>query len=121
MSDLRPFTTDGASGFISFFYEIIFKRPLPWEHLAVEHDRAYWQGGPLYLRKIADLKLEAELIQYYAETDVLLAKRIWHHITPDLVYLGVRLGGQFWIPFPSMRRVDGKWKLEWNGVRWGFG
>src|SRR6266576_3583949 len=113
---LKPFTTDGASGFISFSYEIITKQKLPWEACAIEHDSIYWQGGDLSLRKIADKYLRKCVAIHYINS------KSWFKacVLPEIVYLGVRIGGQYWFPFPTLRNVDGKWKLE-NGARWGYG
>ena len=112
----KEFTTDGASGFISFFYEIINKKKLPWEDCAIKHDKAYWQGGDLDLRKLADVKLRTCVANYYLDNKKLLKGLI----IPEIIYLGVRIGGQYWIPFPTLRKVNEKWRLE-NGARWGYG
>lgn len=134
----RPFVSDGASGFISFFCWILFKKKLSWEALALKHDRAYWQGGPLELRKIADQEIHQGLVLHYGvKTQALFGllrmnlrvrtrlgywlRIVWYSLIPDVVYRGVRLGGVYWINFPSARSYDGRWHLELNGVRWGYG
>jgi len=136
----KPFTTDGASGFISFFYETINKNKLPWENCAITHDRAYWQGGDLSLRLSADIalsiciwnwcnnmikELEKESLEVAKESltfaeFIIRLQIVYYMLLPIIIYLGVRIGGQYWIPFPTLRKVDGKWKLE-NKARWGYG
>ena len=141
----KPFKTDGASGFISFFYWLLFKQQLPWEELAYAHDFAYWKGGALYLRELADRVLQHGLVLHYGRKALALerdrlysckhvgcwARLVWWSLIPDIVYAGVRLGGVYWLPFPSLRPVEEKeaqfklrdrwWRLEFDGVRWGYG
>jgi hypothetical protein len=37
------------------------------------------------------------------------------------MFFGVRLGGMWWLPFPSLRQVNGCWRFSLNEVRWGYG
>ena len=46
----KLFTTDGCSGFMSFFRRVFLRKRPPWEGCCIEHDKAYWQGGPKSLR-----------------------------------------------------------------------
>lgn len=54
---MKPFTTDGCSGGMSWFWHTILKHAPPWEDCCFEHDKAYWQGGSKQDRKLADQKL----------------------------------------------------------------
>ena len=56
--DLKPFTTDGCSGFMSFSWRLVLRQPPPWEGCCLTHDRAYWQGGANELRLQADNELK---------------------------------------------------------------
>lgn len=60
-SKLKPFTTDGCSGGVSWFWKTILKRVLPWENACVKHDKKYWRGGTKDMRKAADLVLFQEV------------------------------------------------------------
>ena len=91
---IKPFTTDGCSGGMSFIYKLIFKKPPPWEEDCVEHDKSYHKGGSSKQRRKSDVKLMCKV-----------AKRGY----PNLAYcmfIAVRLGGNPYLPFP------------W---RWGYG
>jgi len=91
---IKPFTTDGCSGGMSWFWKTFLRKPPPWEDLCVEHDRLYWQGGISSDRKLADLQLGRAI------------RRRGYVGWAILIYLGVRLGGSPKFPFP------------W---RWGYG
>lgn len=78
------FTTDGCSAWLDG----------DWTDCCVEHDAAYWCGGSAKARAAADEALRS-----------CLARR-GHPPVLDFVYLGVRVGGHPWLPFP------------W---RWGYG
>lgn len=106
---VKPFLSDGCSGFMSFLWEGLTGSPPPWEGCCLEHDRAYWKGGKLSLRREAD----SLLMQCVAANG--------HPWWAWLMFLGVRLGGVWWLPFPSARRVDGRWRFTFDGVRWGYG
>lgn len=105
----KPFITDGCSGFMSFIWQLILRSAPPWEGHCLEHDRAYWRGGPVSLR----LKADTELMRGVAS-----AGHPWWAL---VMFIGVRLGGPWWLPFPSVRRIDGRWRLFLDGVRWGYG
>lgn len=120
--ELRPFISDGCLGFTSFLYKIFTGKCLPWEQDCLEHDRAYWKGGDLKLRRIADRKLAKAICDK------------GYLITSIIFYIAIRIGGQYWIPFPTLIKEpnifhDGinnpvtqeKWKLVFNNVRWGYG
>lgn len=106
---IRKFETDGCSGFMSFFWQLVFKHAPPWEGGCEAHDFAYYQGGPLLRRLVADWTLAKYV------------KQNGHPVWAVLMFIAVRLGGVWWIPFPAARRVDGRWRLSWNMVRWGYG
>lgn len=80
----RPFKTDGCS----------MSPDLNFGCCCVEHDLVYWEGGTAEGRKKADM----ELRQCIAEKE--------HPYLANVYYLGVRLGGNPYIP------------ACW---RWGFG
>jgi hypothetical protein len=105
----RPFLSDGCSGFMSFLWRMFLHRPPPWEGSCIEHDLAYWRGGPKELRLSADSKVMQDVAAG------------GHPYWAVVLFIAVRIGGPPWLPFPSMRQVNGKWRLEWNGVRWGYG
>jgi hypothetical protein len=109
MNPPKPFVTDGCSGFMSFVWRLLFKTATPWEGLCVDHDKAYWRGGDKSLRLEADSKL----MQGVATKG--------HPYWACLMFVGVRLGGVWWLPFPSVRLVNGKWHFSFDGVRWGWG
>lgn len=110
-------TFDGCSGFMSYFWRRILKRPPPWEGLCDEHDKAYQRGGSVWLRVIADWRLAVSVWRLLLEKGHPL---FW--LVPPLMFLAVRIGGVWWIPFPTMMpHADGTWTLEWDRVRWGFG
>jgi hypothetical protein len=104
----KPFITDGCSGFMSFLFRVFLRKAPPWEGGCVEHDRAYWAGGPTYLR----LEADSRLMQYVAANG--------HPWWAAAMFIGVRIGGVSWIPFPSVRQVEGKWTFAWDYVRWGY-
>lgn len=86
-----PFTTDGCSGQI---YRTIFRRDPPWLGCCTSHDCLYYTGGSRAERRAADIELM-----------ICVAKR-GHPIVAFIMWLGVRIGGHPWLPFP------------W---RWGYG
>ena len=105
----KEFTTDGCSGFLSFTWRMLFRKGPPWEHCCEDHDRAYWKGGEKSLR----LKADIELMRCVAANG--------HPYWAKVMYLAVRLGGPYWLPFPSLRLVDDHWKLSFMETRWGYG
>jgi len=110
MTPPKPFTTDGCSGFMTFVWRVLWKKVPPWEGCCEEHDRAYWEGGPNSLRLAADIKV------YHC------VKTNGHPIWAVIMFVAVRLGGMWWLPFPSLRQTeDGKWHFSLNEVRWGYG
>jgi hypothetical protein len=105
----KPFESDGCSGFMSFAWRTIFDEAPPWEGACLEHDRLYHAGGEKHLRLEADSRLMQEVA----------AKG--HPYWAWLMFAGVRLGGPWWLPFPSVRQVNGRWRFKFDGVRWGWG
>lgn len=86
-NDRRPpfaFTTDGCSLWPDG----------SWQECCVVHDVSYWCGGPPEVRIEADQGLRACVAKRSASLNAIL------------MYAGVRLGGNRWLPFP------------W---RWGYG
>jgi len=81
---LKPFTTDGCSMWPDGNVR----------DCCVEHDKAYWSGGPLSLKKEADDKLK-KCVQEKGEI-----------LNARLMRLGVEFGGAWWLP------------TSW---RWGYG
>jgi hypothetical protein len=78
-----PFTTDGCSLWPDG----------AWQECCVVHDVSYWCGGPS-TRIEADRQLRACVAEWSGS------------LKPILMYAGIRLGGNRWLPFP------------W---RWGYG
>jgi hypothetical protein len=107
--NLRPFTTDGCSGFMSFLWRQVLCSAPPWEGACLKHDKAYWRGGDTYLRLAADTQLMRDVAAN------------GHPYWAVIMFIGVRLGGPWWLPFPSVRRVDNRWTFAFSGVRWGYG
>jgi len=91
---IDPFTTDGCSGGMSWLYNNIFGKELPWRDDCVEHDKAYWYGGTSEQRRLADIKLMCDV----ANTG--------YPIIGSLMYVAVRIGGHPLLP------------MSW---RWGYG
>lgn len=94
MLERKPFTTDGCSGGMSWFWETFFNKLPPWEDLCIKHDREYWHGGYAEQRYLADVTL------YYG---VVLKG---YPKLGRLMFWAVRIGGHPIWPFP------------W---RWGYG
>jgi hypothetical protein len=90
----RPFTTDGCSGGMSWFWRTFFRREPPWEGACVEHDKAYWQGGCSLSRFKADAALGAAV---HAKGWPIMAV---------VMFVAVRAGGH------------PRWPVRW---RWGYG
>ncbi len=91
----KPFVTDGCSGFMSLFWRNVLGTPPPWEGHCVDHDKAYWRGGRNALRLEADIQLMRGVIAN------------GHPHWAVIMFIAVRIGGMWWLPFP--------------GVRWGYG
>jgi hypothetical protein len=67
-----------------------------WLECCVQHDLSYWQGGTREARKDADLQLR----------NCVSAKG--HPIISRIMFLGVRIGGVWWLPTPF------RWGFGWN-------
>lgn len=91
---LKPFTTDGCSGGMSWAWKKLFNKPTPWECSCVIHDLQYWIGGTAKDRYNADLRLFKDV------------KERGYPIIAGLMFLAVRFGGTGLLPTP------------W---RWGYG
>jgi hypothetical protein len=81
----HPFTTDGCS----------LWRDSSWQECCIEHDLIYWCGANSDNRRVADRGLRACVVQHQSSS-----------FNAGLMYWGVRIGGNRWLPFP------------W---RWGYG
>ena len=92
-SDLRDFTSDGCS----LFPDGDMKDRELWCVCCFEHDISYWRGGTEEERKKADEALR----------DCVLA-RTKNKVLADLMYQGVRMGGQ--PVFPTWYR----WGYGWQ-------
>ena len=87
MADRKPFTTDGCSGGMSWFWRKIFSKPPPWEDLCIDHDHTYWAGGTKAERLEADRELAAGVtLRGYPEIAVIM-------------FRAIRVGGHPWMPF----------------------
>ncbi len=84
-----PFRTDGCS----------VSPNGSWVQCCVEHDVAYWCGGSAEDRKRADAKFRDCVAERQSE------------FLGDMMYLGVRVGGVPWHPFPW------RWAYGWDGIR----
>lgn len=94
MTEIKPFTTDGCSGGMSWFWKTFFRKLPPWEKCCIAHDKAYWRGGTKEQRKKADRKLQE-----------CVTKKGYPRMG-KLMYHAVQLGGSPLLPLP------------W---RWGYG
>lgn len=84
----KPFTTDGCSGGMSWFWRTFLRTPPPWEGACIRHDKAYWHGGTALDREVADrILLRSVAAQGYPVIAVLM-------------FLAVRIGGVPWLPTP---------------------
>jgi len=114
-SIIKPFVTDGCSGFQSETWENLaklipafkekFGRQPPWEHCCVAHDKVYWQGivsdgynarlhADEALRQCVQAtgdKLAPALGQKYSVSEEKVRKAF--AVTATLMYKAVRLGG----------------------------
>ncbi len=88
--DLQPFTSDGCSAFPD---GTIVEKSL-WRKCCVEHDKAYWAGGSVNMRKQADVALKVCVAQV-GEPEI-----------AKLMLAGVRVGGSPYWP---------------TSFRWGYG
>jgi hypothetical protein len=105
----KPFTTDGCSGFMSFFWRKVWGEAPPWEGCCFAHDKTYWQGGPKELR----LKADTEVKRCVAAGG--------HPYWAIIMFFAVRIAGPWWLPFPSVRLSNGKWYFSFFETRWGYG
>jgi hypothetical protein len=107
---------DGCSGFISFFYYVLSGGPPPCEGCCHRHDDLYRTGGPLWKKFKADVLFA--VCEYRCQRE--RRGRVMAFLIAALMFLGVTFGGVPWVPFPSVRRVEGRWRWQWTGVRWGW-
>jgi len=67
-----------------------------WLECCVKHDLLYWQGGTSKERRDADLELRECVTEK------------GHPIVGQAMFLGVRIGGVWWLPTPF------RWGFGWN-------
>ena len=72
-----------------------------WVECCIRHDIVYWQGGSRYERHIADADLER------------CVSKSGHPIVANLMHIGVRMGGVWWLPTPF------RWGFGWNYPQYG--
>lgn len=94
---LKPFTTDGCSGGMSWLWRLILRRPPPWEGDCEAHDRLYHMGGTKAARLYGDRKLASRV-----------AMRGYPIIAAGMYY-AVRIGGHPWLPLPWRWGYGYKW------------
>lgn len=94
-----PFTTDGCSGGMTWLWRLVTRRDPPWQDRCIEHDRAYWQGGTVEMRRQADRVLMAGVVTN------------GHPIWAFAMWAGVRIGGVPWLPLPW------RWGYGWRWPR----
>lgn len=98
----KPFTTDGCSGGMSWFWRLVFRHPPPWEGACIEHDKRYWEGGTANDRQQADLDLE----------EAVIAKGYPH--LAAVMYYAIRIGGHPWWPFSWRWDYGNLWPGKYN-------
>ena len=91
LSAQNEFVSDGCS----LFPNGNFADRSLWLNCCIEHDRAYWTGGSEEQRKLADLALRD-----------CVAKTTGNQVLADVMYAGVRVGGESYFP---------------THYRWGYG
>lgn len=90
-SKLKPFASDGCS----LFPDSSFINDQDWCSCCFEHDLAYWRGGTVREREIADAKLRD-----------CVSEKTNNNILATLMHEGVKLGGSPYF---------------YNWYRWGYG
>lgn len=83
-----PFTSDGCSVWPDG----------DWADCCLQHDMTYWCGGSAAARQQADAELRACVAEHGATC------------VARLMYVGVRMGGIPWQPFPW------RWGYGWSGI-----
>lgn len=107
---------DGCSGFMSYFWRECLGHPPPWEPACNSHDKKYEQGGSLWQKLVADCVVAVDVF-----TTLRAKRRLDFWLWPVVMFLAVRIGGVWFIPFPTLiPQSDGTWKWSWNSVRWGY-
>jgi len=89
----KPFTTDGCSGFMSFFWRTVLRKPPPWEGCCFAHDKTYWQGGPKELR----LKADTEVMRCVAAGGEEVPRRHAHTCGPGGEQRGLFVAGRDYV------------------------
>lgn len=101
MQKIRPFTSDGCSGGMSFAWRLVFRKPPPWEACCFIHDIAYWKGGTKEERRKADERLYYDVVGN------------GYPIIAYLMWISVRLGGHPAFPFPWRWGYGYRWPTDW--------
>lgn len=91
---MKPFTTDGCSGGMTWLWTKVKGSPPPWNACCINHDFAYWRGGTAFERLEADKRLLQNVIDN------------GHPWWAIVMFIAVRIGGHPIFPF--------SWK-------WGYG
>ena len=86
-----PFIPEDSDGctVLSWPYNKLTGRELPFRQCCVDHDEAYWYGGTKIQRKRADLVL-MRCVARYGKTAV---GKLAYWILSRIMYVGVRIGG----------------------------
>ena len=95
---IGPFIPEDSDGctVLSWPYNKLTGRELPFRQCCVDHDEAYWYGGTRRQRKDADLLL-MRCVAGYGKTGL---GHLAYWILSRVMYIGVRLGGSPKIKFP---------------------
>lgn len=101
VSDLESFETDGCS----MFPDGTLSKPTKWQHCCIQHDFAYYVGGPEEAREEADNQLAS-----------CVAEASGSSLLGSVMYYGVRLGGTPALPTPWRWGYGWDWD-PFNGYR----
>jgi len=94
--NIKPFTSDGCS----IFPDGTFHQKELWLSCCTAHDYAYWQGGTLEERLVADKELR-QCVSKVGEPQI-----------ANLMLVGVRVGGSPYFP------TSFRWGYGWPYPRW---
>lgn len=95
------FTTDGCSGYMTWAWNVVFRKDPPWNRYCIEHDRMYWSGGRegMY-RTITRWEADMFLFNMVGTRSFVWAVLCW---------LGCRIGGSQYLPFSWRWRYRERW------------
>lgn len=88
---IGPFVPENSDGctVLSWPYNKLTGKQLPFRQCCVVHDEAYWYGGTKRQRKDADLLL----MHCVAEHGKTFVGKILYWVLSRVMYVGVRIGG----------------------------